>query len=108
VLAAFPLWVSLRNDADLRAGLKDIRVADVVRRQLPVPYAEDDFARSGAAETSGASAPGTVTATRVHRRPSQPATTTAPTTVVTTADAGLGSTPVVGETYGPGNEVPVP
>ncbi|GAA1594145.1 hypothetical protein [Actinoplanes couchii] len=56
-LSAFPLWVRMRNDADLRAGLKHIRVAEVVRRQLPAPYADDE-------ESSG-----TVTATRVFRRP---------------------------------------
>ncbi|MGL5861846.1 MAG: hypothetical protein ACRCY9_11400 [Phycicoccus sp.] len=72
VLAAFPLWVRLRNDADLRAGLKHIQVADVVRRQLPAPYADDELAADGPAGEGGPSAPGTVTATRVHRRPSEP------------------------------------
>jgi hypothetical protein len=72
VLAAFPLWVRLRNDADLRAGLKHIQVAEVVRRQLPPPYTDDDFVDSGSATAGGRAAPGTVTATRVHRRPAQP------------------------------------
>jgi hypothetical protein len=61
-LAAFPLWVRMRNDADLRAGLKHIRVAEVVRRQLPDPFTADDAADADAL-------PGTVTATRVFRRP---------------------------------------
>jgi hypothetical protein len=60
-LAAFPLWVRMRNDADLRAGMKHIRVADIVRRQLPDPYSDDEA-------NGDAAAPGTVTATRVYRR----------------------------------------
>lgn len=68
VLAAFPLWVRLRNDADLRAGLKHIRVAEVVRRQLPAPYADGELMANGDLN-GGRSAPGTVTATRVHHRP---------------------------------------
>jgi hypothetical protein len=68
VLAAFPLWVRLRNDADLRAGLKHIQVAEVVRRQLPAPYSDGELAGTGD-QPRGPSAPGTVTATRVHRRP---------------------------------------
>jgi hypothetical protein len=70
VLAAFPLWVRMRNDADLRAGLKHIRVADVVRRQLPDPYTDADLAASGAAGDT--SSPGTVTVARVYRRPTSP------------------------------------
>jgi hypothetical protein len=65
VLAAFPLWIRLRNDADLRAGLKYIRVADIMRARLPEPFADDELAT--AATTSNA--PGTVTATRIYRRP---------------------------------------
>lgn len=61
-LSAFPLWVRLRNDADLRAGLKHIRVAQTVRRQLPEPFTEDE---AGLDER----APGTVTSTRVYRKP---------------------------------------
>ncbi|MEA5455254.1 hypothetical protein SPF06_11020 [Sinomonas sp. JGH33] len=71
VLAAFPLWVRLRNDADLRAGLKHIRVAEVVRRQLPAPFSEAELA-ANTDQSGGQSAPGTVTATRIHRRPSAP------------------------------------
>ena len=58
VLASFPLWIRLRNDADLRAGLKHIQVADVVRRALPEP-----------ADDANGTAHGTVTAARVYRRP---------------------------------------
>jgi len=69
VLAAFPLWVRLRNDADLRAGLKHIRVADVVRRQLPAPYPDNELVGHDDGTSGGESTPGTVTATRVLRRP---------------------------------------
>jgi hypothetical protein len=58
-LAAFPLWIRLRNDADLRAGLKHIRVAQEVRRLLPVSF-ED----SGTTDHAG-----TITASRVFLRP---------------------------------------
>jgi hypothetical protein len=61
-LAAFPLWVRMRNDADLRAGLKHIRVAELVRRRLPDPFTDDEADDEDAL-------PGTVTATRVFRRP---------------------------------------
>lgn len=71
VLASFPLWVRLRNDADLRAGLKHIRVAEVVRRQLPAPYSDGELVANGD-QNAGRSAPGTVTATRVHYRPGTP------------------------------------
>ncbi|MGQ7311093.1 hypothetical protein ACUOFU_05245 [Microbacterium arabinogalactanolyticum] len=67
VLAAFPLWVRLRNDADLRAGLKHIQVAEVVRSQLPVPYSADEVEGGSDGGNGHRSAPGTVTATRVHR-----------------------------------------
>ncbi|TWD84500.1 hypothetical protein FB561_5691 [Kribbella amoyensis] len=66
VLADFPLWIRLRNDADLRAGLKYIQVAEVVRRVLPPPYDEDEL------PSDDESAPGTVTAGRVYRRPGAP------------------------------------
>lgn len=59
VLASFPLWVRMRNDADLRAGLKHITVSETVRGHLPEPYDSD---------RSEMSMPGTVTATRVHVR----------------------------------------
>ncbi|MDQ0692135.1 hypothetical protein [Arthrobacter sp. W4I7] len=66
-LAAFPLWVRMRNDADLRAGLKHIRVAEVVRRHLPDPYSHEEAASAARPDTLGES--GTVTAARVYRRP---------------------------------------
>ncbi|OHV35943.1 hypothetical protein [Pseudofrankia sp. EUN1h] len=57
-LAAFPLVIRLRNDADLRAGLKYLRVEEHLRRGLP-------------AATGGGmdAATGVLTATRVYRRP---------------------------------------
>ena len=58
-LAAFPLWIRLRNDADLRAGLKHIRVAQEVRRLLPISF-EDDGADDQA---------GTIAASRVFLQP---------------------------------------
>ncbi|SHG16810.1 Chromosome segregation ATPase [Jatrophihabitans endophyticus] len=61
-LASFPLWIRMRNDADLRAGLKYIEVADEMRRRLPDPYEP-----AGGGDTPG-SRPGTVTAARVHLR----------------------------------------
>jgi hypothetical protein len=63
-LAAFPLWIRMRNDADLRAGLKHIRVADTVRAELPDPYDDEKSGLPGAA-------PGTVTAARVYRQPTE-------------------------------------
>lgn len=56
VLAEFPLWVRLRNDADARANLKHISVAETVRAHLPGPDSPDGY-------------PGTISATRVYRRP---------------------------------------
>ena len=58
-LAAFPLWIRLRNDADLRAGLKHIRVAEEVRRLLPAGF--DDSHTNDRA--------GTITASRVFIQP---------------------------------------
>jgi len=58
-LAAFPLWIRLRNDADLRAGLKHIRVAEEVRRLLPASFDESDTSDRA----------GTITASRVFLRP---------------------------------------
>ncbi|MEU4212616.1 hypothetical protein AB0F13_21905 [Streptomyces sp. NPDC026206] len=60
-LAEFPLVIRLRNDADLRAGLKYISVEEHLRRGLPQPWAADD----GAAEKVH----GEITATRMFRRP---------------------------------------
>ncbi|MQS06980.1 hypothetical protein, partial [Streptomyces alkaliphilus] len=58
-LAEFPLVIRLRNDADLRAGLKYISVEEHLRPGLP-----------GAPADEGARAE--ITATRVHRRPADP------------------------------------
>jgi hypothetical protein len=58
-LAAFPLWIRLRNDADLRAGLKHIRVAQQVRRLLPAGF-EDGGTNDQA---------GTITASRLYLKP---------------------------------------
>ncbi|MEU4684262.1 hypothetical protein [Streptomyces xinghaiensis] len=55
-LAEFPLVIRLRNDADLRAGLKYIRVEEHLRPGLP---------RQDAGETVH----GEITATRMFRRP---------------------------------------
>jgi|GEM_PF-1743604 len=56
-LAAFPLVVRLRNDADLRAGLKYLRVEEHLRHGLPAVAAGADAAT------------GTLSAARVYRRP---------------------------------------
>jgi hypothetical protein len=56
-LSVFPLIVRLRNDADLRAGMKYLRVDDMMRPHLP-DMAADDTAR--------------VTATRLFVRPGGP------------------------------------
>ncbi|MEW2522513.1 hypothetical protein [Actinacidiphila alni] len=72
-LAEFPLVVRLRNDADLRAGLKYISVEEHLRPGLPVP------------DPQGEQVHGEITATRMFRRPqeSDPA-----------ADAGTRQAPV--------------
>ncbi|WP_406859622.1 hypothetical protein ABZO31_04460 [Streptomyces sp. HUAS MG47] len=60
-LAEFPLVIRLRNDADLRAGLKYISVEEHLRPGLPQPSAE------------GEAIHGEITATRMFRRtPDQP------------------------------------
>ncbi|MFI5533927.1 hypothetical protein ACIA8O_35860 [Kitasatospora sp. NPDC051853] len=59
-LAEFPLVIRLRNDADLRAGLKYISVEEHLRPGLPAPQAPD--------------APvihGEITATRMFKRPTE-------------------------------------
>ncbi|MET7680981.1 hypothetical protein [Streptomyces sp. NPDC005423] len=61
-LAEFPLVIRLRNDADLRAGLKYISVEEHLRPGLPVPAGE-----AGHSE---------ITATRMFKRPA-PATSEA-------------------------------
>ncbi|MDR1264286.1 MAG: hypothetical protein LBK42_01635 [Propionibacteriaceae bacterium] len=65
VLAAFPLWIRLRNDADLRAGLKHIRIAEAVQQKLPAPYASDEILDGADGEHRSL---GTVTAARVYRQ----------------------------------------
>lgn len=60
-LAEFPLVVRLRNDADLRAGLKYISVEEHLRPGLPVP------------DPHGEQVHGEITATRMFRRPPEPA-----------------------------------
>nr|EIF88607.1 hypothetical protein [Streptomyces tsukubensis NRRL18488] len=55
-LAEFPLVIRLRNDADLRAGLKYISVEEHLRPGLPQP------------ETTGEQIHGEITATRMFRR----------------------------------------
>jgi hypothetical protein len=59
-LAEFPLVVRLRNDADLRAGLKYISVEEHLRPGLPVP------------DPHGEQVHGEITATRMFRRPAEP------------------------------------
>ncbi|WP_247703063.1 hypothetical protein [Streptomyces sp. F63] len=59
-LAEFPLVIRLRNDADLRAGLKYIRVEEHLRPGLPRQDAD------GAVH-------GEISATRMFRRPPEPA-----------------------------------
>ncbi|SDO26555.1 hypothetical protein [Actinacidiphila guanduensis] len=60
-LAEFPLVVRLRNDADLRAGLKYISVEEHLRPGLPAPAPQ------------GEQVHGEITATRVFRRPAEAA-----------------------------------
>ncbi|SHL51611.1 hypothetical protein [Actinacidiphila paucisporea] len=60
-LAEFPLVVRLRNDADLRAGLKYISVEEHLRPGLPVP------------DPQGEQVHGEITATRMFRRPPEAA-----------------------------------
>ncbi|QIK10063.1 hypothetical protein SLV14_006835 [Streptomyces sp. Je 1-4] len=60
-LAEFPLVIRLRNDADLRAGLKYISVEEHLRPGLPQQ------------DPSGEAVHGQITATRMYRRPEDPA-----------------------------------
>ncbi|MFD6027454.1 hypothetical protein [Streptomyces griseoluteus] len=57
-LAEFPLVIRLRNDADLRAGLKYISVEEHLRPGLPQQRKDGDGVRSE------------ITATRMYKRPS--------------------------------------
>ncbi|MEU5643629.1 hypothetical protein [Streptomyces milbemycinicus] len=59
-LAEFPLVIRLRNDADLRAGLKYISVEEHLRPGLPERDPEDGQVH------------GQITATRMYRRPDAP------------------------------------
>jgi hypothetical protein len=59
-LAEFPLVVRLRNDADLRAGLKYISVEEHLRPGLPAQDAQGP---------QGEQIHGEITATRMFRRP---------------------------------------
>lgn len=56
-LAEFPLVIRLRNDADLRAGLKYIRVEEHLRPGLPQQDPEEETVH------------GEITATRMYKRP---------------------------------------
>ncbi|MCV2464309.1 hypothetical protein OEB94_34105, partial [Streptomyces sp. ICN988] len=62
-LAEFPLVIRLRNDADLRAGLKYISVEEHLRPGLPQP--------APAAEGEGEAVHSEITATRMFKRPAQ-------------------------------------
>ncbi|GAA3991342.1 hypothetical protein GCM10022384_43960 [Streptomyces marokkonensis] len=62
-LAEFPLVIRLRNDADLRAGLKYINVEEHLRPGLPQP--------TPAAEGGGEAVHSEITATRMFQRPTQ-------------------------------------
>ncbi|MFJ6215914.1 hypothetical protein ACIQGZ_21650 [Streptomyces sp. NPDC092296] len=63
-LAEFPLIIRLRNDADLRAGMKFISVEEHLRPGLPTPPDPD-----------AAAIHGEITTTRMFRRPPDPAPT---------------------------------
>lgn len=65
-LAEFPLVIRLRNDADLRAGLKYISVEEHLRPGLPERDLEDGQVH------------GQITATRMYRRPDAPDPAEAP------------------------------
>ncbi|WP_328917300.1 MULTISPECIES: hypothetical protein [unclassified Streptomyces] len=80
-LAEFPLVVRLRNDADLRAGLKYISVEEHLRPGLPVP------------DPHGEQVHGEITATRMFRRPPE-----APA-----AAAGTAHTTAAGTTHSTGH-----
>ncbi|MDH6128165.1 hypothetical protein [Kitasatospora sp. GP82] len=59
-LAEFPLVIRLRNDADLRAGLKYISVEEHLRPGLPAPQ-----------DPEGPAIHGEITATRMFKRPAE-------------------------------------
>ncbi|MEV7794031.1 hypothetical protein AB0O68_18900 [Streptomyces sp. NPDC087512] len=62
-LAEFPLVIRLRNDADLRAGLKYISVEEHLRPGLPQP--------TPAGDGEGGTVHSEITATRMFKRPAQ-------------------------------------
>ncbi|OMI90213.1 hypothetical protein BSZ07_06955 [Streptomyces sp. M1013] len=62
-LAEFPLVIRLRNDADLRAGLKYISVEEHLRPGLPQP--------TPTVEGEGEAVHSEITATRMFKRPAQ-------------------------------------
>ncbi|MFJ8922254.1 hypothetical protein ACIREK_22605 [Streptomyces sp. NPDC102415] len=69
-LAEFPLVIRLRNDADLRAGLKYISVEEHLRPGLPQQ------------DPAGETVHGEITATRMFKRSGEPAGTAAGATAV--------------------------
>ncbi|MGV9316073.1 hypothetical protein ACWDR0_28380 [Streptomyces sp. NPDC003691] len=88
-LAEFPLVIRLRNDADLRAGLKYISVEEHLRPGLPQQ------------ETSGERIHGEITATRMFRRapgdtPAVPAQPAPPATGRTSAPIPAPAAPAAG------------
>ena len=89
-LAEFPLVVRLRNDADLRAGLKYISVEEHLRPGLPV------------ADPHGEPVHGEITATRMFRRPAD-APAEAPAAAPAEALPGAPADPPAG----PAAELPV-
>ncbi|WP_051886101.1 hypothetical protein [Streptomyces hygroscopicus] len=74
-LAEFPLVIRLRNDADLRAGLKYISVEEHLRPGLPVREPEEE-----------PQVHGQITATRMYRRPDADAPASAPASARASAD----------------------
>ncbi|MFF8812172.1 hypothetical protein ACF08Y_08175, partial [Streptomyces pactum] len=80
-LAEFPLVIRLRNDADLRAGLKYISVEEHLRPGLPQPTADAEPVH------------GQITATRMFRRPDAPAL---PAAERRTAGSGAAGAPATG------------
>ncbi|GAA2811675.1 hypothetical protein [Streptomyces showdoensis] len=74
-LAEFPLVIRLRNDADLRAGLKYISVEEHLRPGLPQPSAE------------GETIHGEITATRMFRRSPEARTSDARSPEARTSEA---------------------
>ncbi|MFJ9040823.1 hypothetical protein ACIRF8_30135 [Streptomyces sp. NPDC102406] len=66
-LAEFPLVIRLRNDADLRAGLKYISVEEHLRPGLPQQHTDG----------TGETVHGEITATRMFKRPAEPAASVA-------------------------------